>query len=58
MKKRVYKTLHEKYLIYQNQDEVKSDLIADLLDFVVGWCAPSKKIWDNDEGGFDRTLIK
>ncbi|MFR7591825.1 MAG: hypothetical protein ACLUVC_10300 [Longibaculum sp.] len=39
----VYDILHQ---YYQNlDDELTSDFIADLMDFIVGWCSPQVRIW-------------
>ena len=40
----VYQTLLE----YHNslEDGISYDFIADILDFVVGWCSPDRCIWD------------
>ncbi len=50
----VYQTLLARFVQLQDCDEFKSDLLADLMDFVVGWCSPCNAIW-NSEGKFDRT---
>lgn len=36
------------------KDGIASDFIADIMDFVVGWCAPQWHIW-RDDGKFDRS---
>lgn len=38
------KILDELMELYK-EDELKHDAIADLADFVYGWCAPPKRIW-------------
>ncbi len=39
----VYDILHQ---YYQNlDDELTSNFIADLMDFIVGWCSPQMQIW-------------
>lgn len=50
----VYQTLLAQFVQLQDCDEFKSDLLADLMDFVVGWCSSCNRIWDS-EGKFDRT---
>ena len=52
-KDEVYHTLLERYIQYMHCNEFKSDLLADLMDFVVGYCSPCYRIWDSD-GKFDR----
>lgn len=44
-------------LQYHNglENELSRDCIADMMDFVVGWCAPQWYIWRSD-GRFDRTI--
>lgn len=43
-KERVYRALSE----YLNsvEDGIAYDFIADILDYVVGWCSPEKNIWN------------
>lgn len=40
----VYRALSE----YLNslEDGIAYDFIADILDYVVGWCSPEKNIWN------------
>ncbi|MDE6625232.1 MAG: hypothetical protein K2K56_02545 [Lachnospiraceae bacterium] len=39
----VYQILLE---YYNNlEDGITSDCVADVLDFIVGWCSPQKRIW-------------
>ncbi|MFR1478955.1 MAG: hypothetical protein ACLSB9_26270 [Hydrogeniiclostridium mannosilyticum] len=52
-KDEVYSRLFERYIHYMDCNEIKSDLLADLMDFVVGFCSPCYRIWDSD-GKFDR----
>lgn len=42
----VYQILLARFIQLQDCDEFKSDLLADLMDFVVGWCSPCNRIWD------------
>lgn len=46
---------YEPLLQYHNSldDGLPQDYIADIMDFVVGWCAPQWHIW-RDDGKFDR----
>ena len=30
------------------EDGISYNFIADILDFVTGWCSPEKRIWDKD----------
>ena len=52
-KDEVYPTLLERHIQYMDCNGFKSDLLADLMDFVVGYCSPCYRIWDSD-GKFDR----
>lgn len=42
----VYQPLYDYYK--QLEDGMIRDCVADLLDFVVGWCSPQWVIWKND----------
>ena len=43
-KERIYQALFQ----YHNslEDNLSHDYIADILDYVVGWCSPQDWIWD------------
>lgn len=43
-KENVYQAL----LTYHNrlEDSLSRDYIADILDYIVGWCSPQDRIWD------------
>lgn len=45
-KDRVYQPL----FAYLNslEDGISYNFIADILDYVTGWCSPEKSIWDKD----------
>ena len=42
-----YCTLVEIRARFISQDEVKEDLILELMDFVAGWCQVKHDIWDD-----------
>lgn len=39
----VYQSLFEYY--QSLEDGLAQDCVADILDFIVGWCSPQKRIW-------------
>lgn len=43
-KENVYQALFQ----YHNslEDNLSRDYIADILDYIVGWCSPQNRIWD------------
>ena len=44
-KETVYQNLHEYYKSLD--DGFNKDFIADILDFVSGWCSPQNQIWND-----------
>jgi len=44
-----YDYLSPLFIKYRDTDEIKSDLIADWLDYVIGWVAKGKEIWDSHD---------
>ncbi len=47
-KDEVYSTLFEQYMQYRDCNEIRCALLADLMDFVVGFCSPCYRIWESD----------
>lgn len=47
----VYQALHGRFVRYRDCDEAKSDLLAELMDLVVGFCAPHCRIWERGGAG-------
>lgn len=45
------KCVYESLLQYYNnlEDGLLCDCLGDIMDFVVGWCAPQNHIWKEDE---------
>lgn len=43
----VYKSLLQYYSSLE--DGLSRDCLGDIMDFAVGWCAPQKHIWKEDE---------
>ena len=45
------KCVYESLLQYYNslEDGLPRDCLGDIMDFVVGWCAPQNHIWKEDE---------
>ena len=41
----VYRILLEEY--NNLEDGITRDCAADVLDFIVGWCSPQKRIWED-----------